>query len=486
MENKPDKPAIAWCLWDVESYLEPEENLTWNHEKEEIQGENLLNEIYLESTPVCLAVIHARELRPFLEEELLYPLILDSAGEEWSQFPTKPLELFKHSDNVFALPEDLHSQIFISRKDTLEENGFSHPENWEELLLQVKELSDKYDQCAISLMMGSSSYLNLFYMIFGSNGVLLNNELKETINSRQLIMETYEWMIEFFSAARFDFVFPKSKSLNLNFQKGTVAFHLGSNKDLIDMQEEVLNQINVSSFPNGPSGQKNQYIPMDGSVWVIPKNTLYPEVGMKILRQIKSINVIKKMGFDSERFFSALKPIWHDKEVLDKRPYFKFMKNIMETPFNYFITHRNKNLLDFQQRTIFALHERHSPEKWWSMVSDLFESFANRKELHSSICEALQYIDDHLTEIKNIKQIAQSVKLSPDYFRLLFKEELSVSCEEYMKNKKMSLAKQLLGDFQLGIKQISYQLGFGSTASFSHAFRKHSGISPSEWRKKVI
>ncbi len=47
-------------------------------------------------------------------------------------------------------------------------------------------------------------------------------------------------------------------------------------------------------------------------------------------------------------------------------------------------------------------------------------------------------------------------------------------------------AKQLLSELDLNMTNITFELGFQNPVSFSKMFKQHVGVSPKEYRKKVI
>lgn len=51
---------------------------------------------------------------------------------------------------------------------------------------------------------------------------------------------------------------------------------------------------------------------------------------------------------------------------------------------------------------------------------------------------------------------------------------------QYFQEKQMHLAKELIHENQMLIKEISYKFGYENTSKFSAAFKKHHGILPSE------
>ena len=99
------------------------------------------------------------------------------------------------------------------------------------------------------------------------------------------------------------------------------------------------------------------------------------------------------------------------------------------------------------------------------------------------IKECCDYICLHICEKLQPKELAARYGYSEAYFSTRFKRETGVSPGEYITQKKMDKACELLLHSQLDIPEIADQLGYGSQSYFGDVFRKKRGISPGEYRK---
>ena len=106
-----------------------------------------------------------------------------------------------------------------------------------------------------------------------------------------------------------------------------------------------------------------------------------------------------------------------------------------------------------------------------------------RKNVHS-IRSAVDYINLHLAEPITLADVASAVHLSPSYLSSLFKDFFQVSLWSYIITKRIEKAISLLMDKnnQYTILEIALQCGFNNTTNFNRAFRKHTGLTPSEYR----
>jgi AraC-like DNA-binding protein len=106
-----------------------------------------------------------------------------------------------------------------------------------------------------------------------------------------------------------------------------------------------------------------------------------------------------------------------------------------------------------------------------------------QKELHPRIQLALDFVQSHLDEPITIRSISRLIGISEQYFCRLFREEMQVSFVQYLTDQRLEKARSMLLDEARSIKEIAFNVGFGSVAQFSRVFRKAEGMSAGEYRE---
>ena len=91
------------------------------------------------------------------------------------------------------------------------------------------------------------------------------------------------------------------------------------------------------------------------------------------------------------------------------------------------------------------------------------------------------FIEDHLADTLSLRALAGLVELSPFHFARAFKQSFGVPPHRYHVSRRMERAKALLGE--RSVTEVALAVGFAETSSFSAAFRKAAGCSPSEYRR---
>jgi AraC family transcriptional regulator len=94
-----------------------------------------------------------------------------------------------------------------------------------------------------------------------------------------------------------------------------------------------------------------------------------------------------------------------------------------------------------------------------------------------------EFIDEHLAEEISLATLAGLVDLSLFHFARAFKQSFGVPPHRYHIDRRMDRARSLLRRSTLSVTQIGSQIGFRETSSFTRAYRKFAGVTPSNYRR---
>ena len=118
-----------------------------------------------------------------------------------------------------------------------------------------------------------------------------------------------------------------------------------------------------------------------------------------------------------------------------------------------------------------------------SFLSD----FLGHRSLEKSPALAMKnFIEENLTAPIRIDDIADSVHLSRSRCIHLFREAYRITPYNYYLSMKLELAQSMLYHTNLSIQIISERLGFPCYEHFSAFFKKQTGISPAQYRKRDV
>lgn len=107
-----------------------------------------------------------------------------------------------------------------------------------------------------------------------------------------------------------------------------------------------------------------------------------------------------------------------------------------------------------------------------------------RGAISPQILSSCDYIGLHLDEKLNIHLLAKRLGYSDYYFSSRFKKEVGMSVRDYVIQKRVEHACDLLRNSNMDIQEVSESLGFTSRSYFGEVFKERMGMSPGEYRNK--
>ena len=111
-------------------------------------------------------------------------------------------------------------------------------------------------------------------------------------------------------------------------------------------------------------------------------------------------------------------------------------------------------------------------------------SGASLEEYWRRTCLAMNFIQDHLDEPLALEAIAEAAFLSKFYFHRIFHAMVGETVSAFTRRLRLEKSAGLLRYCpDKPITAIAYEQGFSSTQNFSKMFRKHFGVSPSQYRQ---
>lgn len=120
-------------------------------------------------------------------------------------------------------------------------------------------------------------------------------------------------------------------------------------------------------------------------------------------------------------------------------------------------------------------------------TKSFFKELAEMKPENATIYMIRDYISNHYANPSlSVKDISEYAKLSASYVCTFFKTGTGVTLNQYITEYRMEKAKQLLADPRYRIADVSLAVGYSDGNYFGKSFKKYTGLSPSEYREKVL
>jgi len=102
---------------------------------------------------------------------------------------------------------------------------------------------------------------------------------------------------------------------------------------------------------------------------------------------------------------------------------------------------------------------------------------------HDVVQKAIDFIETYYTSNITIKDICESVYVSPAYLQKLFVKSVGKTPYQYVMYRRHHKAKEMLESTAFSVEKIGRQCGYVNSAHFSTVFKRIEGISPLAYRK---
>lgn len=152
---------------------------------------------------------------------------------------------------------------------------------------------------------------------------------------------------------------------------------------------------------------------------------------------------------------------------------------------------RTKECAEVLREALELLQDAKEYEESAIMNSVLFKIFAihfsETTVVDSQIGPArkiAEFINENYFRNISINYLAKSFNFNRSYIYMLFKKEFGISPQEYILNKRIEKAKELLSDRKrLRICEVAFAVGYSDPLYFSRLFKKATGVSPLKFAK---
>ena len=95
------------------------------------------------------------------------------------------------------------------------------------------------------------------------------------------------------------------------------------------------------------------------------------------------------------------------------------------------------------------------------------------------------YIEEHFADDIPLATLAELARLSPCHFSRSFKQSFGMPPHKYHASHRIERAKQLLANRELSVTEIALEVGFSETSTFTAAFHRRTGQTPSNYRRNI-
>lgn len=102
-----------------------------------------------------------------------------------------------------------------------------------------------------------------------------------------------------------------------------------------------------------------------------------------------------------------------------------------------------------------------------------------------TVSKVRRYVEEHFDEPITLTEAAKVVNTSVRYFCKVFKNYTGITFVDYLTRLRVEKSKDLLLNPNRRISEAAFEVGFESLTQFNRSFKKHTGMTPTEFRSQV-
>lgn len=135
-------------------------------------------------------------------------------------------------------------------------------------------------------------------------------------------------------------------------------------------------------------------------------------------------------------------------------------------------------------------NEKHTQNAHEQLLIDVFEKFLKQKgsrKIPFWAKELKEIIQDQIDTNITLKQLSQNLDINPAYLSREFSKYFdNLSFGEYIRKLRIEKAIDYLSNSSYSLTKIAYLTGFSDQSHFARIFKKHVGVNPFQYRKKLL
>ena len=125
----------------------------------------------------------------------------------------------------------------------------------------------------------------------------------------------------------------------------------------------------------------------------------------------------------------------------------------------------------------------------YQLCEKLFEAgylHASQEHYVSILRNAKKFLHDHYAEPIQVEEVAASVGLSKSYLSALFRQNLNTTVHDYLLRIRIEQSIRLMADREKSLEQILLACGFHSQSYYTKVFRRFLGVTPGQYRNRLL
>jgi len=157
------------------------------------------------------------------------------------------------------------------------------------------------------------------------------------------------------------------------------------------------------------------------------------------------------------------------------------------------VLHAAQRILDSRHGIPSALRPAYLDSVATTILCEVLGELSNQDQARRSawqardlnrIYEARDYLAQHFIAPPTIPQLARMVGINQTKLKAGFKQVLGLTIYQYILERRMTVASELLRERDYNVTEIAYRVGYEYPTNFTYAFKKRFGCLPRAWKKQ--
>ncbi len=106
-------------------------------------------------------------------------------------------------------------------------------------------------------------------------------------------------------------------------------------------------------------------------------------------------------------------------------------------------------------------------------------------EYDGRLGQVKEYVEQNLSKPLPVRAVASVVGLNPKYFSTFFHQHVGVCYREWLAYLRIQRARRRFREANYPITRVAFSVGFGSVRAFERAFKRHTSMTPRDYKKMV-
>ncbi len=234
-----------------------------------------------------------------------------------------------------------------------------------------------------------------------------------------------------------------------------------------------------------------EYAMQPDHLYIIPPNTSFYSYLIDREHRAQGINVVgRRIDKDEDESKIAENALLH-----------LFIHFNLGVPFDHVepdiypveISPFQKNKLEWLTRQLKIEPARFSIPVSLHLQALIFDYLGNLKnelwettQIDHRVLAAIKHVDKNIEQNPDNTELAVTANMAVNSFARLFRSELGVTAQHFIKERKINKACALLDHTELAIEDVAFKTGFADRYHFSRIFKQFKGVSPGRYRKGEV